>query len=101
MRPDIFADKKCIHVKLSKEVHSALRAKLFKHSISMQDLFEECARLVATETVKGQNIVEAIVNRKIKETIEGLKKKKDKSLGELDADTLYSMINGDSDSKEA
>lgn len=97
MRPDVFVDKKCIHVKLNKETHAALRTKLFKHSISMQDLFEECARLVATETPRGQSIVESIVNRKIKEAISGNKKKKDISFGDLDADTLYNMINGSSE----
>lgn len=98
MRSDVFIDKKCIHVKLSKETHTALRTKLFKHNISMQDLFEECARLVASETQRGQSIVESIVNRKIKDAISGTgKKKKDISFGELDADTLYNMINGSSE----
>jgi hypothetical protein len=97
MRTDILAEKKCIHVKLDKDTHFALRAKLFKHNISMQDLFEECARMVATETSRGQVIVESIVNRKIKEAISGVKKKREIIMSELDADTLYNMINGSSE----
>jgi hypothetical protein len=93
MRTDIFIDKKCIHVKLDKDTHSALRAKLFRHSVSMQDLFEECARMVASETSRGQAIVESIVNRKIKEAMTGVKKKRSVTVSEMDADTLYSLIN--------
>lgn len=99
MRTDLFIDKKCVHVKLDKDTHSALRAKLFKHSVSMQDLFEECARMVASETSRGQMIVESIVNRKIKEAISGTKKKRTIVINEMDADTLYNMINEASESK--
>jgi hypothetical protein len=93
MSSDILLDKKCIHVKLDKDTHGALRAKLFKHNITMQDLFEECARLVATETAKGQNIVDSIVNRKIKEAISGVKKKKQIIVSDMEAEALYNMIN--------
>lgn len=99
MRTDVFVDKKCIHVKLDKETHTALRSKLFKHNVSMQDLFEECARLVATETQRGQLIIEAIVNRKIKEAISGVKRKKESRIDDVDVETLYNMINASSDSK--
>lgn len=99
MRTDLFIDKKCVHVKLDKDTHSALRAKLFKHNVSMQDLFEECARMVASETSKGQSIVESIVSRKIKEAMSGVKKKRPIIINEMDADTLYSMINDSTEIK--
>jgi hypothetical protein len=92
MRADLFGDRKCVHIKISKEVHFALRAKLFKHSISMQELFDEFARVVATDSPKGQFFVDAIVNKKIKNALEGKKKKRD-LIGEFDSETLYSMIN--------
>ena len=93
MRSDILLDKKCIHIKLDKDTHFALRAKLFKHNITMQDLFEECARLVATETSKGQSIVDSIASRKIQEAISGTKKKKQIIVSDMDAEALYNMIN--------
>lgn len=99
MRTDILADKKCVHVKLDKKTHTALRTALFKYNISMQDLFEECARLVATETSRGQTIVDSIVSRKIKEAINGVKNKKDVSYSDIDADALYNMINEISENK--
>lgn len=95
MRTDLFADRKCVHFKISKEVHFALRAKLFKHNISMQELFDEFARLVASDAPKGQALIESIVNRKLKQALSGesIKKRKKEPLGEFDTDTLYSMIN--------
>lgn len=93
MRTDILAEKKCVHVKLDKDTHFALRAKLFKHNISMQDLFEECARMVAMDTNRGQSIVDSIVNRKIKDAISGVKKKREFVMSDMDADALYNMIN--------
>jgi hypothetical protein len=103
MRTDLFSEKKCVHFKIDKDVHHALRAKLFKHNISMQELFDEFARLVATDTVKGQSVIDLIVNRKIKEAMlstEGKvrKRKKKESFGNLDSETLYNMINGSDES---
>jgi arginine deiminase len=94
MRTDLLVDKKCIHFKLSKEVHHALRAKLFEHNISMQELFDEFAQSVVADAYKGRWFIDSIVNRKIKEAL-GTSKKKKKSGGmsELDSDTLYSIIN--------
>jgi len=94
---DIFVDKKSIHFKLDKEVHFALRAKLFKHNITMQELFDEFARLVATDTAKGQSIIESIINKKVKKVLSGpkpVRRKKKESFNELDSDALYNMING-------
>ena len=100
MRSDILIDKKCVHVKLDKDTHTALRTKLFKHNVTMQDLFEEAARLVATETSRGQSIIESIVNRKLKEAIEGKSSRRKRPIANtVDADMLYNMIN--SASKEA
>ena len=63
---DIFVDKKSIHFKLDRNVHFALRAKLFKHNVTMQELFDEVARLVASDTARGQTIIESIVNKRLK-----------------------------------
>ncbi len=93
IRSDLFVDRRCVHVKISKEVHAALRAKLFNHGLSMQELFEEFASLVANDVPKATSIVENLSRKKIKAQIEGTwRKKKDKTLGELDSDTLYSLI---------
>ena len=95
---DIFVDKKSIHFKLDRNVHFALRAKLFKHNVTMQELFDEVARLVATDAARGQTIIESIITKKIKKVLSTnssvVKRKKKESFSDLDSDALYNMING-------
>jgi hypothetical protein len=97
MRSDILFDKKCVHFKLSKEVHFALRAKLFKCNISMQELFDEFARLVATDAPRALSIVDSIISKKVKSELSGIKRHKKETISELDVDTLYNMINDSDD----
>jgi len=92
MRTDLFQDRKCVHVKLDKDVHASLRAKLFQHNLSMQEVFDEFAKLFVTEDSRANRIVEQLVMRKVKEAIEGKPKKLDRSVNELDHDTLYDLI---------
>lgn len=103
MKTDLFSDKKCVHFKIDKEIHHALRAKLFKHNISMQELFNEFARLVATDTARGQSVIDSIINRKVKKVLStsnsvGTKQRKNESFGNFDSDILYNMINGPDES---
>jgi hypothetical protein len=94
MRTDVLEDRKCVHIKLKKEVHLALRTKLFKYNISMQELFDEFARLVANDSSKGQSVINIIAARKLNEAITGVKKeKRNTTMSELDSETLYNMIN--------
>lgn len=98
MRSDIFVDKKSVHFKLDKEVHLALRAKLFKYNISMQELFDEFARMVVTEVPKAHSIVDSIVGKKMRSTLSNgpSKRRKVKNIQAtpFEADALYDMING-------
>ena len=93
MRADIFQRKKCVHLKLDKEVHSALRALLFKHGISMQDVFDEFARHLVEGKRSASVVLESSIHKKLKQTIEGkIRDKKNEKFGELDAEALYSLI---------
>lgn len=92
MRADIFQDRKCIHIKLDKDVHAAFRGKLFKHNLSMQEVFDEFAKQFVTDDTRAVRIVEQLVMRKVKEAIEGKPKKRDGSVNELDHDTIYDLI---------
>jgi len=98
MRSDIFVDKKSVHFKLDKEVHLSLRAKLFKYNISMQELFDEFARMVVADMPKASSIVDSIVNRKIRSTLANgpskRRSKKEVMTTDFEADALYDMING-------
>jgi|SRR6478735_9601550 len=95
MRPDLFQDRKCIHVKIDKHVHAELRSRLFRHNLSMQEVFDEFAKLFVSDDVKANRIVENLVKRKLKETIEALsepKQRRDRSFNDLDHDALYDLI---------
>lgn len=95
MRSDLLQKKKCVHVKMNKETHSALRAKLFEHGLSMQEALDEFACLVAQGDGSATKIIEKLIARKLKDamrTAEERRKMKDTSFGELDSETLYSMI---------
>lgn len=92
---DMFQDKKGIHVKLDKQVHATLRAKLFKYNLSMQEVFDDFARLIAEDNKRAQVILELLVQKKLKRALEGkLRQKEDLALNEMDADALYNLING-------
>lgn len=93
MRHDIFQDRKSIHIKLTKESHAALREKLFKFGLTMQDVFEELAALVLSDNSRADRLIQSIIKKKLREQIEGPKKtSKRRPMDEFDADTLYNLI---------
>ena len=102
-RSDILQDKKGIHIKIDKKVHAALRAKLFKYNVSMQEVFNEFASGIAAEDHRSIRILETIVSKKIKDALENapaLRKRKNIGFGELDADALYNLISEDNADKD-
>ena len=99
MRHDLFFHKKSVHVKLTKEVHTSLREKLFRHGITMQDLFQEAAEMVLVEGPKSEKLLEKISKKKLLETVGKINRSQSMQLGELDSDTLYNLLE-DSDDDE-
>lgn len=99
MRHDIFCDKKSIHVKLAKDAHASLRQKLFKYGLTMQDLFHEAAMMALSDDRKAENLLERISKKKLEENIRRLDKKlqgrSGPTIGELDAETLYNLIDAE------
>ena len=97
MISDIFIDKKSVHFKLDTDVHRAMRAKLFKYNISMQELFDEFSRMVVSEAPRAHFIVESIVSKKLRSTLSdgptSRRKKKALIATDLEVDALYNMIN--------
>lgn len=95
VRSDVLVDKKGIHIKLDKHIHYELRALGFKMNISMQELFQEFASALVNGNINARHLVDGIVMRKIKRTIESLdgsKKREDRGISELDHDSLYGLI---------
>jgi len=98
MRHDVFQDRKCVHVKLEKETHAALRTVLFQQGISMQEAFDEFAKQASEGSANGKRIIEAVSERKLREAIDGrmsVRRKRNQGFGELDSEALYNLINGD------
>jgi hypothetical protein len=95
MRADVLQDRKGIHVKLDKETHAQLRTKCFQYGLSMQEVFEEFARQLATDEFRAVRIVENLVSRKVQAQLDGeprRKRRRSQGVGELDQDTLYNLI---------
>jgi hypothetical protein len=98
MRTDLLADHKCIHVKLKKDVYSSLKIALFKHGLSMQEVFGEFARLLVMGESRSSKIVQELIVKKTEELLEGKivrkTRKRTKPIEEQDRDVLYSLIEG-------
>ena len=97
MRHDLFHRRKSIHINLEKNIHIALRARLFKHNISMQEVLNECAKQIAEETRIGNNIVEIVVKRRLQDALEGRSSRlsSKSSFSEIDSESLYSILSSE------
>lgn len=92
---------KGVHIKLDRETHAHFKARLVHIDLTMQEAFEEFARLVAAGSLSANRMLDGLIRRQIKQELStiGMKpvKRKHKRLGELDADKLYDLINEDAD----
>lgn len=100
MRADVFQLRKGIHVKITKEVHAALRVESFKRGISMQEMFDEFANLVAMGDDRVLRLLDQYATRKIQDKIKGFSKRGLQHVGLYDSDTLYKLIEGKNDDDE-
>lgn len=101
MRHDLFYDKKSVHIKLKKEIHAALREKLFRHNLTMQDLFQELADMILLDTARSQKIIESITVKKVKAMMETHPRPGRRQIGEFDSETLYNLLEEDERSRSA
>ena len=104
MRYDLVSKgRKSIHVKLSKDIHTALRQKLLGYGLTMQDLFSEVADIALADTDRADRILKKISKRKLQESLQktGRKLSNELMIGELDSDALYNILDeGRKDSKD-
>ncbi len=97
MRTDIFFNRKSVHVKLSRDTHTLLREKLFRHGITMQDLFQEAADLAIADSVKSEKFLEKIARKKLISSLEKIDK--NQKIVDINSEILYNLIE-DSDDNE-
>lgn len=95
MRHDIFESRKCVHIKLPKEIHATLREKLFRHNVTMQDLFQDYAEIISEDNARAEKTIQRLVGKKMRSMIEGDSKKRENKglmMSELDSNTLYNLL---------
>lgn len=92
--------QKAVHIKLDKETHANFRTRLFAFDLSMQQAFEEFARLLGAGDSKATRIAEQLAMKLVRKRLEdtpssALYPARPKQLDEQDHDALYSLINDD------
>ena len=97
MRHDLFYGRKSVHVKLTKEVHTSLREKLFRYGITMQDLFHEAAEQALSESPKAEKLLQKVAKKKLVATLEKTNRNQHLRIGELDSETLYNLLEDTTD----
>lgn len=99
MRYDLFYGRKSVHVKLTKEVHASLREKLFRHGLTMQDLFQDAAEMILSESPKAEKLLEKISRKKMQASLEKVSRNSNLRIGEFDSETLYNLLEGSDDNE--
>lgn len=95
MRYDLFETKKSVHIKLTKESHAALREKLFRYNITMQDLFQEATDMILIEGDRSDRLLQKIAKKKMAAHLEKLDRQNKLVLGKFDSETLYNLLEMD------
>lgn len=95
MRHDLFYGRKSVHVKLTKEQHAALREKLFRYGLTMQDLFQDATEMVLLEGDRSDRLLQKVAKKKMLQTLEKTNRRHDIHIGEFDTDTLYNLLEAD------
>lgn len=94
MRYDLFESRKSVHVKFSKEMHAALRTKLFQSGLTMQDLFFYAAQRALDPGPVADKFLDKISKLKMQRSLRELQTRGAAKfhIGELDSETLYSLM---------
>lgn len=71
---DIFAVRRCVHVKIRTAHIEAFRAELAKRRLSMQEVFDEFAALIAQNDSLAMKMIEKIIYNNNRQRIEKLLK---------------------------
>ena len=85
--------KKSVHFTLTKGTHAELRMRLFKYSLSMQEVFEEFASRISTDMPDSIDFLEEVsLNKKNKEL---------KKFSDSDAESIFSVIESENPLSES
>ena len=93
-----FESKKTVHFSMTRETHSDFRISCFKHRLTMQDILEEFAQLVAVENPGALRIMKNLSEKKRNDQISRLTKTDSESI--LNIISEINPLNDDQDSEE-
>jgi len=99
MSVSLFDDRcKGIHIKLNRETHSLFKTMLIQHGLSMQEAFEEFARLVGSGNLTANALLSRYIRNKAKIELAEVgitispRRKKMRITSELNDENLYGLI---------
>lgn len=58
----------------------------------MQEIFDDYAKLIVADDFRAQRMLDNLVMRNVKRQLEGLPRRQETVMSELDAETLYNLI---------
>lgn len=90
-----FESKKTVHFSMTRETHSEFRIACFKHRLTMQDILEEFAQLVAVENPAALRIMKNLSEKKRNDEISRLTKTDSESI--LNIISEINPLNDDED----
>lgn len=101
MSHDAFFGRKSVHVKLTKEVHTLLREKLFRYGVTMQDLFQEAAEMAVNEGTRSEKMLEKIARKKLLASLEKPVKDQNSSFAKIDSEMMYNLLEETNDNEQS
>ena len=79
-----FETKKSVHINIPRETHALVRSQCFKYNLTMQDVFEELAQMIAAEEPEA---IEMMSNLSMKKRDASIKR-----LSVSDAESIFNII---------
>ena len=79
-----FETKKSVHINIPRETHALVRTQCFKYNLTMQDIFEELAQMIAAE---DPDAIEMMSNLSMKKRDASIKR-----LSASDAESIFNII---------
>lgn len=82
-----FETKKSVHINIPRATHALVKTQCFKYSLTMQDVFEELAQMIAAEDPEAIEMMSNLSMKKRDATI--------KRLSVSDAESIFNIIESD------
>lgn len=92
LRSDALFKHKRLNIWIDKNAYIKLRTTLFRYDISIQEIFEDFALLLLSDTDRGNAILKRFAKQKMQRKIDGQEKPERKVFSEQDVDALYDLI---------